>query len=59
MLVCFINMIINANKSYYDKGNLVMERPKILIEFFKTHFHYDMIAILVMSYNYHEAPTFH
>ena len=59
MLVCLINIIINSNKSFYSKGNLVTDHLDILIEFLKIHFIYDLIAIIVMYYNYHKAPEWH
>lgn len=43
-LVFFIiDLIFNFNTSYYDKGNLVMDRTKIMGNYFKNNFLWDFI----------------
>ena len=57
--ICFaLVIIINFNKSYYDKGNFVTKRKKIFKHYLKYHFIIDAIGYVANILRYFRSLKF-
>lgn len=48
-ILLLLQIFIKSNTSYYEKGQLVTQKPKILFHYLKTHFFLDFITIYCLS----------
>ncbi|KAL4447012.1 hypothetical protein ABPG74_014984 [Tetrahymena malaccensis] len=46
----FFDIFIKCNTSYYKQGNVVTDRKRILKNYFKKNFFYDILIIIAFSY---------
>ncbi|KAL4495579.1 hypothetical protein ABPG72_014048 [Tetrahymena utriculariae] len=48
--VHFFDIFIKCNTTYYKQGNVVTDRKRILKNYFKKNFFYDILIIIAFSY---------
>ena len=58
MTICYIlDIFLNFNTGFYDKGLLVLDRHRIFLHYIKSWFIFDMIASFPYEYAIHNEAT--